>query len=113
VNAAADVLFAAAVAYKTALAAHGEDAQGFEAAQAALKAVLSKSEEVRGAFESALNADDIRRLDGLLDKLLQSTASASAALDRCVSIAAANETQEFLARRRERAQAIEVDIDDV
>lgn len=85
VSAAADALFAAAVAYKAALVEHAEDPQGFETAEAALKAALSKSEEVRGAFEAALDADDIEVLDGMLDQVLRSTSSANAALDEALS----------------------------
>ena len=85
VDAAADALFVAAVTYATALVAHAEDPQGFEAAEAALKTALSKSEEVRAAFEAALDADDIEVLDGMLDQLQQSTSHASAAVDKALT----------------------------
>jgi hypothetical protein len=93
VNAAADALFAAAVAYRTAWAQHAKDPQGFEAAEVTLKAALSKSEELRGAFETALDAADIEVLDGMLDQVLQTASSASAAVDDALAIVGASNSR--------------------
>ncbi len=93
VNAVADALFAAAVAYQFAWKAHAEDPKGFEAARAALKAALSKSEEVRGTFETALDSADIEVLDGMLDQVLQSTSSASAAVDEALAFVDASNSR--------------------
>lgn len=85
VNAAADALFAAAVAYQSAWTAQAEYPQGFVDAEAALKVALGECEEARGAFEAELGADDIEVLDGMLDQVLLSALSASAALDEALA----------------------------
>jgi hypothetical protein len=85
-DAAADALFEAVVTYSTAWAAHVENPQGLESAEAALKAALSKSREMCGALEAACDAEDIEVLEGMLDEVQQSTARARAAVDKALTL---------------------------
>lgn len=84
-DAAADALFEAVVAYSTAWAAQVENPQGLEAAEAELKAALGKSGEVHGALEAACDAEDLELLERMLDEAQQSTARASAAVDKTLA----------------------------